>query len=264
MLDFCRHLFYNKILKFIQLNRGVTVLSGLKYFIIGFNLIFKKGIRSFVVMPLLINISLFTAVIFYIISQYQLFTQAFNTHVMAKLPEWLQWLDWLIIPVATVLALMVIFLVFAWLGNFIGGFFNEKLAEAVERHLTGKMPQPLPSMSLSAVVGETFGTIFHILFWIVILLILSIIPVVNVISPFLWFIFSGWLLTLEYTSYIRDNRGHKPSEQRKILKNKKLLSFSFGGIVLAVTLFPLINLFVMPIAVAGATAMWVREFPNKI
>jgi CysZ protein len=238
------------------------MFKGIKYFIIGLGLIFKKGIRPFVIIPLFINITLFTAVIFYLLLKFQVLTEMLNIHVIAKLPEWLQWLEWLIIPMVIILAIIAIFVILAWIGNFIGSFFNEKLSASVEYHLTGKFPHPLSSISIAVTVKEIIGTIVHILFWVSILLILSFIPLINLISPFLWLAFSGWLLTLEYTSYVRDNHSYTPSEQRKLLKNKKLLSFSFGGIVLAMTLFPIVNLFIMPIAVAGATAMWVREFPD--
>ena len=238
------------------------MFKGIKYFIIGLHLIFKKGIRPFVIIPLFINITVFTAVIFYLILKFQVLTDMLNAHVIAKLPEWLQWLEWLIIPIVLILVVIAIFMAFAWVGNFIGSFFNEKLSEAVEYHLTGKISHPAPSISIAVMIKETIGTIIYILFWMCILLILSFIPVINLISPFLWFAFSGWILTLEYTSYVRDNHGYTPSEQRKLLKKKKILSLSFGGIVLAVTLFPIINLFVMPIAVAGATAMWIREFSD--
>jgi len=231
-------------------------VSGFDYFITGLGLITKKGIRPFVIIPLLINILLFSALIFYSWLKFQ----TVKAEIIAWLPDWLHWLEWLLIPLFIFVALIVIFVAFAWIGNIIGGYFNGKLSEAVERHLTGKTPQALASISLFSTINEMMGTLFYILFWIIILLILSIIPVINVISPILWFAFSAWLLSLEYTSYPRDNHGCRPSKQRKILKNKRLLALSFGSITLMATLIPIVNFFVMPVAVAGATAMWIREF----
>jgi len=233
-------------------------LSGIHYFTTGFSLITKKGIRSFVIIPLLINILLFSALIFYSWLKFQ----TVKTQIIAMLPDWLQWLEWLLVPLFIFVVLMILFIAFAWIGNIIGGYFNEKLSKAVEYHLTGKIPQTTSSAGVLSTMNEVMGTIFYIVFRVIILLILSIIPVINVISPILWFAFSAWLLNLEYTSYPRDNHGFKPSEQRKLLKNKKILSLSFGSITLMATLIPIVNFFVMPVAVAGATVMWIREFPE--
>ena len=46
------------------------------------------------------------------------------------------------------------------------------------------------------------------------------------------------------------------SRARKELKGKKSITLGFGLTVMLATAIPLINFFVMPSAVAGATAMW--------
>jgi CysZ protein len=43
------------------------------------------------------------------------------------------------------------------------------------------------------------------------------------------------------------------------LRSKRWQSLSFGGIVYLVLLIPVVNLLMMPAAVAGATLFWVRE-----
>jgi CysZ protein len=43
------------------------------------------------------------------------------------------------------------------------------------------------------------------------------------------------------------------------LRKKRWQSMSFGGIVYLVLLIPVVNILMMPAAVAGATLFWVRE-----
>ena len=43
------------------------------------------------------------------------------------------------------------------------------------------------------------------------------------------------------------------------LRDKRWQSLGFGGIVYVALLVPLLNLLIMPAAVAGATLFWVRE-----
>ncbi len=49
------------------------------------------------------------------------------------------------------------------------------------------------------------------------------------------------------------------SQARVELKKKRIISLGFGMAVMFTTIIPLINLLVMPAAVAGATAMWVKR-----
>ncbi|EDN67266.1 membrane protein containing DUF540 [Beggiatoa sp. PS] len=159
-----------------------------------------------------------------------------------------------------------VFFIFTFLATLIGGPFNDLLAEAVEKHLTGK-PIDSPSESILkgviGVIGKQIGKLLYYFKWFLVLLIISFIPIINIVSPFLWFLFGAWLVSLEYADSPLGNHGYKPPAQRKILGQKRLLTLGFGSIVLMVMLIPLINFFVMPIAVAGITAMWVEEFANS-
>ena len=53
------------------------------------------------------------------------------------------------------------------------------------------------------------------------------------------------------------------SEQRRRLRQRRLLSLGFGGSSLLMTMIPLLNFLAMPASVAGATAMWVAEMKDR-
>ena len=46
------------------------------------------------------------------------------------------------------------------------------------------------------------------------------------------------------------------------LSQNKWMNYSFGTLVTLFTMIPFLNLVVMPVAVCGATAMWVAEYRN--
>ncbi|VAW95532.1 Sulfate transporter, CysZ-type, partial [hydrothermal vent metagenome] len=98
--------------------------------------------------------------------------------------------------------------------------------------------------------------------WAIPLLIISFIPVINVISPVLWAIFSAWMLALQYTDYPLGNRGYTFSKIRYTLSEHKMLSLGFGGSATIATMIPVLNFLVMPVSVAGATIMAVKAL-NK-
>jgi CysZ protein len=48
------------------------------------------------------------------------------------------------------------------------------------------------------------------------------------------------------------------------LRQKRWQSMSFGGSVYLVLLIPVVNILMMPAAVAGATLFWVRERDTQV
>ena len=242
--------------------------TGIHYFLKGFTLITKPGIRQWILIPLLINIFLLSALIYYGWLQYQTLIELVVNLIQSWLPDW-EWLismtRWLMMPLFMVTALIVVCFSFTFIANLIAGPFNGMLAEAVEKHLTGKSVES-PTESWSQVLfGSLWWAIeplWYYFKWAVVLLIVSLIPILNIISPILWFLFGAWLVTLEYGDAPMGNHGHKPPIQRQIWAKKRLLALGFGSMVLVAMLIPIINFFVMPVAVAGATSMWVREFAD--
>jgi len=89
--------------------------------------------------------------------------------------------------------------------------------------------------------------------------LLFLIPGVNLAAPFLWALFSAWMLVIEYIDYPMANHLLHFSTQRRLLRSRRLLSYGFGGGSLLLTMIPLLNFLAMPVSVAGATALWVGE-----
>jgi len=85
------------------------------------------------------------------------------------------------------------------------------------------------------------------------LLVLSIIPGINVIAPFLWALFGAWGMALEYMAYPLENQGVLFSEQKELVKSVRLGALSFGGLAVLGLTIPVLNIIVAPAAVIGAT-----------
>ena len=234
------------------------ILKGSRYFLKGFSLIFKPGIRKWVVIPLGINFFLFGYITYVSWVQFQTFTK----FIMDRS----QILYWLMLPIFTVTAIIVVFFTFTFMANLIGGPFNDSLAKAVENHLRDKTVN-FPTAPWYDVITKYFWypitKLFYYLWWAFILLIVSLIPIINIISPILWFLFGAWLISLEYANAPFGNHGKNPPTVRKILAKQRMLAFGFGSTALLIMLIPVVNLLVMPVAVAGATYMWVYEFADK-
>jgi CysZ protein len=238
--------------------------SGIGYFFQGLRLIVQPGLRRYVIIPLLINVTLFAGLIWFGTSQFEVFLQ----WLMPELPDWLQWLEWLLWAVFGIAALMILFYVFSLLANVIASPFNGLLAEAVERHLTGESQdadggwKKMLSELVPTVIDE-LRKLLYLIAWSVPFLLLFVIPVINLAAPFIWLVFSAWMLAVEYADYPMGNHGLRGDEQKRRLGEKRLMSLGFGGAVTIATMIPVVNFLVMPAAVAGATAMWVERWKNE-
>lgn len=233
-------------------------IGGFGYLMLGLRLLTKPGVKRFVIMPLLINIALF-GLLFWIAGDY--FEQLVN-YLLSLLPGWLEWLSKVLWLLFAILAGLIMFFTFSFVANLVGAPFNSFLAAAVEKHLTGTNPagseRKLWAEFGVMMLGELKKWGYYAL-WAIPLLIVSwfIAP----ISPFLWFIFGAWMFSIEYLDYPMGNYGLTFSEIRKQIARKRMLSLSFGSAVTVATMIPIFNFIVMPVAVAGATAMRVDKFP---
>ncbi len=235
---------------------GNNPVNGAIYFLRGFALILRPGIRGYVVMPLLINVIVFTALIYFGAGQLQSFLDS-------MLPQWLEWLKWLLLPLFLIAALLIAFFTFNMIANLIAAPFNGLLAEAVERQLTGAGPEEGGFKKILADIGRTFTSELRKLLYIGIravpILLLMLIPGVNVAASVLWILFSAWMLAVAYADYPMGNHAIAFPEQRNVLGRRRWLSLGFGGSVMVGLTVPVLNFLVIPSAVAGATAMWVEQ-----
>lgn len=235
-----------------------TPLNGALYLLKGARLVTTPGLRRYVIIPLLINITLFVTMIVLVVGQAY-------TWSLALLPGWLDWLTWLIVPLLGLAVMVVMALAFNLLANLIASPFNGLLAEAVERHLTGRAIDG--GGGIKGMVADLWLTLRSearkLAYIIVRGLPLLLVLFVPVIGPLLWMLFGAWMLAISYLDYPMGNHQISFSEQRARLGERRMLALGFGGAVMAAITIPFLNFLVIPCAVAGATALWVERLSEQ-
>ncbi|MCG9596697.1 sulfate transporter CysZ [Vibrio sp. Isolate25] len=243
------------------MNSKIHQRSGFGYFFYGLELAIKPGIRQFVLLPLLANILLVGGALFYLFSHLDIWIE----QLMGQLPEFLSWLSYVLWPLLVVTILATFSYFFSTLANFVAAPFNGLLAEKVEEYLTGSK---VNEDGVLAVVKDTprilareWRKLLYVLPKAIGLFILLLIPALGqTLGPVLWFGFTAWMLAIQYCDYPFDNHKVPFNEMRNSLKQKQGKAYSFGALVAIFTTIPILNLIVMPVAVCGATAIWVSEF----
>jgi CysZ protein len=239
-------------------------ISGAGYLLEGIRLITRPGLRRFVLAPLLVNILVFSGAIYYGVSRFD----GFVIWMDDQIPSWLHWLNWIIWPIFVLALVIVVFYSFTLVANLVAAPFNGLLAEKVELYLTGQpleagggLKQALIEL-VPTLIDETKKVLFA-LAWAIPFLILFFVPGINLAAPVLWFLYSAWMLNLEYSDYAMSNNGLKFKEIRARLRTRRIMGLSFGSAVAGLTMVPVLNFIVMPSAVAGGTAMWVKAFRDS-
>lgn len=218
----------------------------------GFGLILKPGVKRFVLIPLIINIGLFSLAT-------KLLSDQLDSWLEQLLPGWLGWLEWLIWPLFAIAMFLIVFYTFTVIANLIAAPFNSLLSARIEAALTNKQPEDINADGFTKLVGRTLRSelqkIFYAIKWFIPLIIITLIPVVNIIAPFLWIIFAAWFFALEYSDYPLGNRGQFFSDVKKYNKDNRMRSLGLGSAVFILTSIPVVNFLAMPVAIAGATKL---------
>jgi len=233
----------------------VNYIKGINDCLSGFGLIFKSGIRRYVIIPLLINTTLFGGAIYILYQQ-------LDTWMQKLLPDWLSWLEWLIVPLFFLTIVLIVFFTFTLVANLISAPFNSYLSASVEKKLTGSVPENLMTEPVWKTVVRTVGaeirkTIYFLL-WLLPLALLTVIPVINIVSPFAWFLFAAWSFSIEYTDSPLGNRGMLFEDVRAYNRTNRMRSLGLGTGVFVMTSIPFLNFLAMPVAVCAATKMTTR------
>ncbi|WP_438333884.1 sulfate transporter CysZ [Edwardsiella tarda] len=239
--------------------------NGVHYFAQGWRLIRLPGIKRYVLMPLLVNIILMGSAFWWLFDRLGRWIPALMAHV----PSWLQWLSYLLWPIAVISVLLVFSYFFSTLANWIAAPFNGLLAEQLEGQLTGK---PLPDSGLLGVMKDLprilkreWIKLAYYLPRALVLLLLYLVPGVGqTLAPVLWFLFSAWMMAVQYCDYPFDNHKVSFPRMRDALRADKVDNLQFGALVSLFTMIPFVNLVIMPVAICGATAMWVDRYRAEL
>lgn len=237
-----------------------NVLAGPSYLLSGIRLILRPQLRLFVLLPVLINSALFIALAVFASNQFSHWVSV----LMPTLPSWLSFLDYLLWPLFIALVLLMMFFSFTLVANLIAAPFNGFLAEKVETVLRGHdAAPPFKWAELLALVPRTLSRelrkLAYLLPRMLLLLLISFVPVLNLVAAPLWLLFGMWMMAVQYVDYPADNHKLSWDDMMRWLRARRWKTMTFGAVTYGALLIPGLNLLLMPAAVAGATAFWVKE-----
>lgn len=236
-------------------------LSGAQFFRQGLRILFRPGLRRFVLVPLALNLLVFAGLIGFAVQRFS----GWLAELAPSVPQWLGFMQYLLWPLFILALLLAVFFTFSLLANLIAAPFNSLLAEKVEVIARGGEDR-FPAFTLNEFLALVPRTVLrelrkagYFLPRSIALLVLSLIPGVNLVATPLWLLFNLWMVAIQYLDYPADNNRVDWRSTLRWVRQHRASSLGFGGLAYLALMVPLFNLIAMPAAIAGATLMWVAH-----
>jgi CysZ protein len=234
-----------------------NLARGAGYLTRGAKLLQHPSLRAFVIVPLVINILIFGSLI---TLGFSYISDLMDT-MLASIPDWLSFIKWILWPLIGITVSLVSGYLFTSVALIIASPFNALLAEKAEELITGKPVDSLEGLgaALASIPRSVIRELVKLLYYIpmaLLALVLSFIPGVGAV---VWLLLGAWMMSIQFVDYPMDNHQLSFAEVKKAVRSRRLSSFGFGGLVAICTGIPLVNFFVVPAAVVGATLLWCEE-----
>ena len=234
----------------------MNVGVGLDCFLHGARLARAKSLRRFVWAPMALS---FLVVSLLLVPGHGA-VETVVEWIVGLVPGWLDWLGAVLAFLLYVLGIVMALWAFGFVSVLLASPFLGTLSARAEREAFGSGPdhdESLAAAMASAMTREVRKLAYH-LPRLAGLFVLTLIPVVNVAAPLLWFAFGAWMLALHFVDFAAENRGLKLDETIALLRANRGPAFGFGAAVALLMAVPFAALVVIPVAVCGGAVLWRR------
>lgn len=225
---------------------------GIYYIIYGIKMLRFSEIRTFILIPLAINILIFAIATSYVWYR----TSELAEYVEFELPDWLSFCQYLVIPLVLLVFMVLSYYLFATVAGILAAPFNGILAGKADEIIQQRR---LKDESVSTTLKDVPRIIAHILRVLaytlprmLLALLMLLIPVVGYIC---WLVFSGWIVAIGYLDCAGDNHHKSLKSLVESMRVNRTACIGFGISVYFMMLIPFLNLFVIPAAVCGSTKL---------
>jgi len=234
-----------------------SIARGAGYLTRGARLLNHPSLRPFVLIPLAINVLIFGSLIGVGFN----YMSDLMDWMLSRIPDWLHFIEWILWPLIGITVSLITGYLFTSVALIIASPFNALLAEKAEELITG---QPVTSLeglgaALLAMPRSILREILKLLYYIpmaIFALLLSFIPGIGAVA---WLLLGAWMMSIQFVDYPMDNHQLSFAKVKAAVRSRRLSSMGFGGMVALCTGIPLVNFFVVPAAVVGATLLWCEE-----
>lgn len=230
------------------------------YLLNGIRLIFHPKFRNYLLITTLINIVLYGIAIFAALH--------YSEPFLERLPSWLIWIAK---PIIFIFLTTLAYFLLTLLTTLLTPAFYPLLVHKAFRYFNTPRFSNIASsqnlfFNLTTAFKLSISKILYIGLLALITFLITLIPLVNSISPLLWPIFGAWCLAMEFLSYPLEELNFSFNAQKQFLRNHRIESLIFGATIMLALAVPILNLIIPASAVLAACNLVVgtQEFSNSL
>ncbi len=234
----------------------MSLAYGIRAFFDGARAARTRGLRRYTWLPALVSFLIIAAGLMVTFG----YIDELIAWVTARLPGWLDFLSLVLTPLLYLFGILVGAWLFGFLAALIASPFLGDLSLAVERiEFAGGPPEP-PGFWHGALgaIGRELRKLGYHLPRLLAAFLLTLVPVINIVAPLIWFAFGAWAMAVEFCDYPTENRGRPFQDTVALLKRHRGAAFGYGACATVAFAIPLVNFLFVPVAVAGGTILWRR------
>ncbi len=237
-----------------------NIAHGAGYLTRGARMLSHPKLRLFVIIPLMVNILIFGSLIGIGFG----YLSAMMESLLLAIPDWLGFIEWILWPLIGITVSLITGYLFTAVALIIASPFNALLAEKAEELVTGRPVDALEGLgaALLALPRSMLRELSKLLYYVpmaIFVLVVSFIPGINAVAPVLWLLLGAWMMSIQFVDYPMDNHQLSFADVKEAVRSRRLSTMGFGGLVALCTAIPIVNFFVVPAAVVGATLLWCEE-----
>jgi CysZ protein len=227
----------------------------------GAKLLKHPALRKFVTIPLAVNILIFAS----LLGVGFTYINDLMDSMLSRIPEWLGFIEWILWPLIVLTVGLISGYLFTTVALIISSPFNALLAEKAEELITGREVAAVEGLgaALMMIPRSILRELAKLLYYLpmaLLVLLLSLIPGVGAAA---WLLLGAWMMSIQFVDYPMDNHQLSFAQVKDAVRSRRLSSLGFGGLVALCTGIPLLNFFVVPAAVVGATILWCEELSQQ-
>lgn len=231
----------------------INFIHGMSYYLRGLRTLRTPGLKRFIIIPIAFNCILFSG-LFYLAYHYLL---PYAYHYMDKLPHWLSFLSTVLVILFVIVFLLLFLAMFTVMFNVFAAPFNGLLAEKVQKIVYGRSVPPVAfsTMAIRSLKRQAKFLRYFIPRFLG-MGILFFVPFIQPIFPVIWFLFTAWMLSMQFQDIPQDNNLVGFEEMKEDVKTNRMRSLGFGSAISLGSFIPFFNLLTMSAAVIGSTLLY--------
>lgn len=214
----------------------------------GARMAFSADVRPFVFLPAVVSLIVIGAGLTLVFS----YVAEFASYLTGTLPDWLSFLGSVLKPLLYLFGLLTGAWSFGLIATIVGSPFLGELSKRVDKLVM--KPVPWWREIAPALLREMRKLRYH-LPRLLMLVVVSFVPVVNALAPFLWLGFGAWMMAVQFCDYSTENRSQNLAATLSLLASNRAATLGFGACVTVAMSVPVLNFMVAPVAVIGGTLL---------